>query len=666
MPDWSYQPLFRPLLFRLPSRRARDVTLRAMGALAALPGGGKVIELFGDTHPAASARQVAWKIEFPSPVGLGAGLDVYAIALPALARCGFGFLEAGPVTAIPCPEGEIARDARGETLRYTDPLSNDGVDALAARLVRVCPLAVPLGIRLAHRPGIGPDQAADECRALIARLVGFADFFTLDLRAGVASDWQWGDWETYLCAIAAANERADTRRPFLLCLSPDLSLTLTEDLIALGRAQGIAGVVVGGGIADADGGRLTGAPTFTDSVRRVQVIHDRWGDELTIIGSGGIREPADAMAMLAAGATFVQLHSGFVFAGPGLPKRINDAVAARSAPSPLAAAGARMFPFGWPWLAFLGIGILVAGIITWVIAATRVILPYDEAFLGLSERQIAAINGQLPAFMTHDRITFAGAMIALGMMYALLALLAIRRGAVWARRAVLASASIGFLGFFLYIGFGYLDPLHAVSTALLFLLFLLGIPARTWRASAAPQPGLHNDRRWRIGLRGQLLFVMIGFGFVVAGLAIAVVGVTTLFVPSDLIFMHTTHDAIGAINPHLIPLLAHDRASFGGTLVANGILWILTAMWGFQRGARWLWWAFVAVGLPGFVTTIGVHLVVGYTDFEHLAPVYLALLLYTLALALSYPYLCAPAAPDLATCTTGDEQSLRVKRMIPR
>lgn len=645
MPDWSYQTLFRPLLFRAPSIRARDITLGAMGALASLPGGGKVIELFGDTRPPVGVRQSAWEIEFPGPVGLGAGLDVHTVALPALARCGFGFLEVGPVTVAPQPEGKIARDARGETLRYTDPAANDGVDALVARLARATPLAIPLGIRLAYQPGRDPAQAAAECRTLIARLTDVADFFTLDLRAGGACEWRRDDWKTYLCAIAAANERTVACRPLLLCLPPDLPLNWTEELIAVGCRHGITGVVVGGGVADADGGRLMGAPTFAESVRRVRAIRDCWGDALTIIGSGGIREPADALEMLEAGATFVQLHSGFVFAGPGLPKRINDAVAAtRPAPPPSTSAGTHMFPFGWPWFALLGVGILLAGIIAWVVAATRVILPYDEAFLGLSERQLAAINNRLPAFMTHDRITFAGAMIALGIMYAILALNAIRRGVAWARRAVIASASIGFLGFFLYIGFGYLDPLHAVSTALLFVVFLLALPIRMGRSAAAPATGLRNDRRWRAGLWGQLLFILIGFGFLVAGLAISIVGVTTLFVPSDLTFMHTTHDALGAVDPHLIPLLAHDRASFGGTLVSNGILWMLTAMWGFQRGARWLWWAFVAAGLPGFLTTIGVHLVVGYTDFEHLAPVYLALILYALALALSHSYLCAPAA----------------------
>jgi hypothetical protein len=306
----------------------------------------------------------------------------------------------------------------------------------------------------------------------------------------------------------------------------------------------------------------------------------------------------------------------------------------------------------------MGLGILLAGILAWFVAATRVILPYDESFLGLTRDQLAATNNRLLDFMTHDRITFAGAMIALGIVYVQYATQAMRRGAVWAWRAIFASASLGFLGFFLFLGFGYLDPLHAATTAPLFVCFLLGV-ARRPPIVATPTaiPDLRNDRRWRLGLWGQLLFVAIGFGFFVGGVTIALVGITSLFVPTDLTFMHTTPDTLSQANPHLIPLLAHDRASFGGTLVAVGIAWMLGGMWGFRRGARWLWWTFFASGLPGFLTAIGIHLAVGYTNVEHLAPVYLAMTLFALALALSYPYLCdtAPArAPDAAPRTALD------------
>jgi dihydroorotate dehydrogenase len=138
---------------------------------------------------------------------------------------------------------------------------------------------------------------------------------------------------------------------------------------------------------------------------------------------------------------------------------------------------------------------------------------------------------------------------------------------------------------------------------------------------------------------------------------IAIVGITSLFVPTDLSFMDTTRDALAAVNPHLIPLLAHDRASFGGTMVAVGVAWMLGGMWGFRRGARWLWWTFLVSGASGFLTAIGIHVVVGYTDFEHLAPVYLALALFTLALILSYPYLsdtdqATNSAPVVNTAAT--------------
>jgi dihydroorotate dehydrogenase len=268
--------------------------------------------------------------------------------------------------------------------------------------------------------------------------------------------------------------------------------------------------------------------------------------------------------------------------------------------------------------------------------------------------------------MTHDRITFAGAMIALGIIYVQYAAVAMRDGARWAWRAVVASASLGFLGFFLFIGFRYLDPLHAASTAPLFVCFLLGVLRRPRRDATPVVPDLHNDRRWRCGLWGQLLFVAIGFGFFVGGVAIAIVGVTSLFVPTDLSFMHTTREALAGVNPHLIPLLAHDRASFGGTMVAVGLAWMLGGMWGFRRGARWLWWTFFASGVPGFLTAIGIHLVVGYTNFAHLAPVYLALALFAVALTLSYPYLCETAQRTAPAHDPATAPALEAATSAPR
>src|SRR5262249_22422609 len=93
-------------------------------------------------------------------------------------------------------------------------------------------------------------------------------------------------------------------------------------------------------------------------------------------------------------------------------------------------------------------------------------------------------------------------------------------------------------------------------------------------------------------------------------------------------------------NPRLLPLIAHDRASFGGMLVACGIAVLLPSLWGFRQGERWLWWTLLAGGLPGYTAAIGVHLAVGYTDPWHLAPAFAGAAVCGLGLGLSYPSLC--------------------------
>ena len=150
-----------------------------------------------------------------------------------------------------------------------------------------------------------------------------------------------------------------------------------------------------------------GAPAREQSLKLVRFLRDRWGDRITIVGAGGVHEPADALRLLAAGATLVQLHSGLVYAGPGLPKRINEALAhlqpgmPRRQHAPEAPSGARVEPahlqpgttgqqfaepapaapasrlrHGWSWIALLGVGMILGGGLASLVAATRVVLPF--------------------------------------------------------------------------------------------------------------------------------------------------------------------------------------------------------------------------------------------------------------------------------------------------
>lgn len=351
--------------------------------------------------------------------------------------------------------------------------------------------------------------------------------------------------------------------------------------------------------------------------------------------------------MIDAGADLVQVESGLVYGGPGLPKRINDALLYASTLSKDTPSSARDAPVRrapqqtWFWTALLGAGMTFGSVLALIIAATRVVLPYDEAFVGMSREQLDSVNPRLLAFMAHDRISLAGTMVTIGVLYLELSLFAVRRGLHWAATAIFISAIAGFATFFLFLGFGYFDPFHAFVTLVLLQFLLLALHSDLPPLARLPPPNLYDDRRWRLSQWGQLLLVFHGATLVVAGLIISAIGCTQVFVPEDLEFMGTTAEALRAANPRLVPLVAHDRATFGGMLLSSGLLLLFTSLWGFRQGSRWLWWALLAASLPAYLAAIGVHLAVGYTDPMHLAPAFAGLVLFCAALGLSYPYLCA-------------------------
>lgn len=642
MPDWSYHPLFRPLLFHLPAERGRDLILGARACRARLPHGPSLIELVGHMRPPEVLERNAWGLTFPTPVGLGAGLDVHALALPALARFSLGFVEAGPVTLAPVSSDQpLEYRAKQQVIWRSAMPANDGVIVLAKQLEQHGTLPVPLGIRLAHRPGADAITAAHERIELIAQLAPYADFWTLSTDAvGGKTGWNSAAWHAHLLHIQQALAADLTPKPLLVCIAPDRDSVDVDMILATAVQFGIAGVVVGGGIDTSNGGRLIGAPTRDRSLALVRSIYAQWGNQITIIAAGGVHQPADACALLDAGATFVQVCSGLVFAGPGLPKRINEALAYRSQPLHQPKSHSALQRSGWFWIALLGLGMIGGGVLAWLVAATRVVLPYDEAFVGLPRAALQQINPRLLPFMAHDRITLAGTMISIGVLYAQLAFWALRDGIHCAWRVVKVSAVVGFASFFLFLGFGYFDPLHALVTTLLLPFLLLGLRREGHTSPHVPQPDLHNDWRWKSAVWGQFLCVGLGVGLTLAGITIALVGMTTVFVPEDIAFLRTTPAALHTINPRLIALIAHDRAGFGGALVSNGLAVLLIALWGVRRGARWVWWTFLLAGIPGFAGAVSVHITVGYTDPWHIAPALLAIVVFVLGLALLYPYVC--------------------------
>ncbi|USG67504.1 dihydroorotate dehydrogenase [Brevibacillus ruminantium] len=657
MPDWSYQTLFRPFLFSLPARVARQLTLNAIGTLAKCPGGPSIIELMGHMKPPAELGREHWGITFSTPVGLGAGLDPDARALSALSQFGFGYVELGPVTRDAIAEAEpILRHVQEASLFYPVPRANTGVKQLIERLKKSKRVDVPLGARLSFQPGSSPQEAALERREMMEMLSPYCQFFTLDTSQQCLHDgWDQAGWREHLALLSH-----ETTVPMLLVLTPGISPEDAECLLESALQAGIAGVLVSGGLPATSSsqsasedtpnhhlchGYLTGGPTKEKSIALVQWIRNRYPD-MPIIGSGGIIEPADALDFYRAGADFVQLHSGLVFSGPGLPKRINEAVWQNTCPEQIKTEASSTFSLrnSWRWLAgvLLGIGMIAGGALALLVAVTSVVLPYDEAFLGMRADELALANPQILPFMSHDRISLAGTMISIGVLYSLLSGFGLRRHLHWARQTLLASGTIGFLSFFLFIGYGYFDILHAVLALLLLPFFLLSLTQSADKQLTRLPPQVFNDADWRRSLWGQLLFVIIGCGLTGAGLVISLIGITHVFVPQDLAFLCATPELLAAYNDRLIPLIAHDRAGFGGALFSVGIAVLLISLWGFRQGEAWVWWALFLGGLPGFTSGIGIHFAVGYTDFLHLLPAYVGALLFLLALALTYPYFCLP------------------------
>lgn len=635
MPDWSYLPLFRPLLFRLPARRARALTLGAFGLLGRLPGGAFTIKTLGHMEPSPHLESSICGLPLPTPVGLSGCVDGAGTARRAMAQLGFGFMETGPVTVRPVGNGapiELERNREG--ILYPDYFENEGADAAAARLADPGH-RLPQFVRIAPLPGSTPGEAADQIGALVRQLTGAgAHGFYLDiLQDECLSPADAARLAESVRRCAAREAAGKPSFLYVPCRMPDSRL---EQLLRTADLRLWTGIVIGE-TRLADGTLRPGRDDKEACRSKLRLVRRYAPDGFILKAAVGVHEPGDALELQAAGADYLLLHSGMIYAGPGLPKRVNEALLherLRHMPEPAPAS----FWSHWGWMLLLGAGMIAGGLLAWLIAATTVLLPYDEAFLGLTRRELEALSHRLLHFMSHDRVTLAGTMISIGVLYVQLARHGLRHGLHWARTALLVSCLVGFSSFFLYLGYGYFDPLHALAAALLLPMFILGMRNNP---DAPPRHPVHlrNDRVWRLALWGQLCMIALGASLAVGGITIAAVGITGVFVPEDLAYLEATRDQIRALDPQLLPLIAHDRAGFGGALLADALALLIMALWGIQAGQRWIWRTFLIGGAPAFAAAFSVHWHIGYRDLWHLAPAFFALLLYILGLALLYPYL---------------------------
>ncbi|MGZ6142831.1 MAG: hypothetical protein ACXWLM_05810 [Myxococcales bacterium] len=288
----------------------------------------------------------------------------------------------------------------------------------------------------------------------------------------------------------------------------------------------------------------------------------------------------------------------------------------------------------WEWLAICGLGLIAAGCAACAIALTVQLLPHDVRWLGMTARQLCDLHAcRIVHFMVHDRISFGGSLVAAGLTWVWIAARPLARGERWAFGALAASGAVGFLSFLSYLGFGYLDAWHERATLLLLGCFVLGL----WRCRAIAPVAAPPAADWDgPGRAGHALLLFTAAGMIAGGLTICVLGMTAVFVPQDLEFMRVDVGALRAISDRLVPLIAHDRAGFGGGLVSGGLAIGMVAWRGVRPGRRELWWVLSLAGAAGFGTAILVHPFVGYLSASHLAPAVLGAATFTAAMALLY------------------------------
>ena len=315
------------LMHRMDPEAAHGLALKALNAgLASLPG---VI-----TSPRLATTLAGMAL--PNPVGLAAGFDKDAVAMAALSRAGFGFLELGAATPRPQPgnpKPRLFRLTEDRAVINRFGFNNDGAEAIAARLAARKPGAVPVGLNLGANKD-STDRAADFARVL-AVCGPHVDFATVNVSSPNTEKLRDLQGRAALAALLAGvmETRASLARPIpiFLKIAPDLSPAEIEDVAEVALTSGISGLIATNTTLSRDGltsphrdqaGGLSGAPLFEKSTRVLARLTHLTEGRLPIIGVGGISSAEQALIKIRAGASAVQLYSALAYQGLGLVAEI--------------------------------------------------------------------------------------------------------------------------------------------------------------------------------------------------------------------------------------------------------------------------------------------------------------------------------------------------------
>ena len=335
-----YKHLIRPILFRFNPETAHNLTFSALSILRHIPFARSIIRAIYKKESPSLEKEV-FGLKFPNPVGLAGGLDKNGEYYNDMANFGFGFVEIGSLT--PQPQDGNAkprcfRVPQDKAIINRFGINNNGVKNAVEHLKKERPNVIVAANISKNATSINEDAAKDY-ESAFALLYDFVDMFVVNVSCpnvvGLTSLQDISFLSEIVDRLLNLRMYYDNYRPILLKVSPDLSKEQLDDIVDYCLRSGIDGIVAGNTTRSRDGltiskeeiekignGGMSGAPVHKKNLELVRYIHSKTEGKLPIIGVGGIMSEENAKAMIDAGASLVEIYSGFIYEGPALIKRI--------------------------------------------------------------------------------------------------------------------------------------------------------------------------------------------------------------------------------------------------------------------------------------------------------------------------------------------------------
>ena len=287
-------------------------------------------------------------LKFENPVGLAAGFDKDAKLFDELGAFGFGFVEIGTVTPLPQqgnPKPRLFRLKQDHGLINRMGFNNSGIEAVTSKLRRNKTKLI-IGGNIGKNKLTPNEDAVSDYEICFEKLFPYVDYFAVNVSSpntpGLRDLQEKAPLTALLNRLQELNSAKDKRKPILLKIAPDLTNAQLDDIVTIVADTKIDGVIATNTTIDRNGlktdknklkaigdGGLSGKPVKSRSTEVIKYLADTSNKAFPIIGVGGIHSTEDALEKLDAGATLVQLYTGFIYEGPALIKRINKAILQR-------------------------------------------------------------------------------------------------------------------------------------------------------------------------------------------------------------------------------------------------------------------------------------------------------------------------------------------------